>query len=190
MFELESPAPAKRRGGYMAKAKRSDTNTPPEILAMARAVFGGPISLDPCSNPKSAVGAEHEVMLTTYEAAEVPLERRHRVTYGSGLTLPWSGSVFVNPPFDHLAKWAQKCAGEHELRGAEVLLLGPARTDTVWFHSLIPSCSAWCLWKGRIRFLGEEDQCPFPLCFVYWGPNVECFERVFGARGLVSIPHH
>jgi hypothetical protein len=171
------------RRGYMAKAKRSDTNTPPSVLLLVHHVFGGAVDLDPCSNPASIVAAKREVMLTRYEGLEP--ERLKRVVFGSGLVVPWEGSAYVNPPFDHLDRWARKCAGEHEARGAEVLLLCPARTDVLWFHAHAPSSSAFCLWKGRITFLGEKHGCPFSPMFMYWGPHVARFREAFGAHGLV-----
>lgn len=188
-FALEAPAPPAKKRGYMAKAKRNDTNTPEAVLQLVRHVFGGRIDLDPCGNPASITQARREIWLTKYSGAASTEKLGRCIDYGSGLVAPWAGTVFVNPPFDHIAKWSRKCAGEHAQRQAEVLLLSPARTDTRWFHGVIaPTASAFCLWRGRLVFLGEKAGCPFPLMFAYWGPHADRFRAAFSPHGLVLPP--
>ncbi len=183
-------APEPKGRAYIDKTEaRQDWNTSdyPQapILTMVRSVFDGPIDLDPCSNPESITAAASEVWFQ-YGEVEPPAGRN--VIRGSGLVIPWQGRVFVNPPFDHISKWVQKCRGEHDMRGAEVLLLGPAGVSTKWFHAHVPSSDAWMFWKGRFKFLNAKNGCPFNPLFAYWGPNADRFEGVFGQRGMVIRP--
>lgn len=57
-----------------------------------------------------------------------------------GLKSPWNlagGAVFCNPPYGReVGKWVRK-AYEEAQRGATVVLLIPARTDTTYFHDYI-----------------------------------------------------
>jgi len=186
----QTEAPAEKKRGYMAKSKRSDTNTPPLVLELVRGVMDE-IDIDPCSNPGSITGARKEFWLQQYQEAYLALseERKNRVFVGNGLRAVWGGRAYVNPPFDHLTRWVRKCAGEHEVRGSEIVLLSPARTDVRWFHEVVvPTATAVCLWKGRFTFLGEEYGCPFPPMFTYWGPHVRRFRETFGPHGLIFRP--
>ena len=61
------------------------------------------------------------------------------------LQLPWTGTVWMNPPYGHdIEKWILK-AFEESQKGATVVCLVPARTETSWWHD-------YCL-KGEIRFI-------------------------------------
>lgn len=69
--------------GHIEDAGRVDWTTPQAILGPVREVFGGTIDLDPCSNEKPVVGAKLEYRLPNHD----------------GLVEPWSGKIFVNPPY-------------------------------------------------------------------------------------------
>lgn len=60
----------------------------------------------------------------------------------------------VQPAYGReLARCAAKIS-EQARRGAEIITLVPARTDTRWWQMLAPR--VWCAWRGRITFL-EQD---------------------------------
>lgn len=90
-----------------------------------------------------------------------------------GLELPWTGSVFVNPPYGRgyvIQPWIQK-GWESAKDGALVVMLVPSRTDTIWWHR-------YCM-KGEIRFIqrrlkfgGAKVNAPFPSAVVIFRPNV------------------
>ena len=179
-------APVAAGRGYMPKGARQDHCTPLDVLKLVRDVFGKGIDLDPCSNPQSITAARREVWFQYNDAPE-PAGRI--IVRGSGLVIPWEGDVFCNPPFDHVGRWVAKCRGEYEMgRARQVLLLAPASVSTKWFHAHIPSTSGWQLWKGRIKFIGSDNGCPFNPLFAYWGPNADRFEQAFGAKGMVFRP--
>lgn len=139
-----------------------------------RVALGG-IDLDPCSAPDlDACFAKRNL---PGPAAGGP----------DGLAEPWAGRVFVNPPFADLAAWAAKCATEAR-RGAEIVLLLPARTDTAYWHERVATAELVCLWRGRLCFVGAEASCPFPVAFVYWGPRPAVFHAAFGPKGMVFRP--
>lgn len=161
---------------YMPRAKRDDWRTPEEALALVREVFGGEIHLDPCAAPWP-----HERIADTNwcDRGEFPED---------GLTTPWSGQTFVNPPFGALRRWVERCVDQHRANGAEIILLIPARTDTRAWHEHVATASSVCLWRGRLTFVGAPAPAPFPVAFVYWGPRADRFRAVFGARGMVFRP--
>ena len=97
----------------------------------------GSFDLDPCAaidqaNGKLWATAQH--MYTVYD---------------DGLVQPWSGRVFVNPPYDkHIDQWIERLI-EH---GNGILLIY-ARTDTRRFHQFIwPTADAIMFVRGRIKF--------------------------------------
>jgi phage N-6-adenine-methyltransferase len=54
-----------------------------------------------------------------------------------GLSQEWEGVCWMNPPYGRvIGKWVRK-AYESAKRGAVVVGLLPARTDTQWFHDYI-----------------------------------------------------
>lgn len=163
--------------GYMPRAAKSDWRTPPEVVDLVRAALRGRIDLDPCANREALAGG---------------LIGEKRNIFGppdaSGLEEPWSGRVFVNPPFDELGAWAAKCRREHELHGCEVVLLMPARTDTAYWHEHVSTANAVCFWRGRIRFVGAPAAAPFLVALAYWGAWPWEFHEATRAKGMVVAP--
>jgi hypothetical protein len=161
--------------GYMTPAARADWRTPAEIVELLHVLWDGKPDLDPCASPDPAHAiARRNLSGPSGSAAD-------------GLAWPWTGRVFVNPPFGDLATWTMK-AVEEALRGAEIVFLLPARTDTRYWHADIASAAAVCFWRGRLRFVGAPAPCPFPTALAYWGPRPWDFQRVFAPRGMVVAP--
>lgn len=123
--------------------------TPQELFDHYDRIFN--FTLDPCSTHGNAKCAMH------YTKEE------------DGLSKPWTGSVWMNPPYGkEIPKWVRK-AYESAQEGATVVCLLPARTDTRWFHE-------WCVkgeltfLKGRLKFLNPEQAKPQPAPF----PSMIC----------------
>lgn len=53
-----------------------------------------------------------------------------------GLTLPWSGRVFCNPPYRRVEEWVKK-GSESAKSGALVVMLLIPSTDARWFHRYV-----------------------------------------------------
>lgn len=153
--------------------------TPRPYLDAAIAVMGA-IDLDPASS--HAAQAHVRAM-------------RHYTIEDDGLLKPWTGRVFLNPPYamplvkDFTARMvAAFDAGEID----EGILLTNNASDTEWFHAAAHACTALCLTRGRIRFIearnGELVAKPSPThgqAFFYFGPKGHVFEKVFSQHGIV-----
>lgn len=93
-----------------------------------------------------------------------------------GLAQSWwlgGGRVWVNPPYGRgiTGKWVEK-AYKESLSGVLVVMLLPARTDTIWFHNFILNKAAEVRFiKGRLKFGGSEDAAPFPSMIVVFQPH-------------------
>lgn len=82
-----------------------------------------------------------------------------------GLQQEWTGSCWMNPPYGRgIGKWIEK-AYEQSLRGATVVCLLPARTDTKWWHDYCMKGEIRFV-KGRLRFGGSLSNAPFPNAVV------------------------
>ena len=94
-----------------------------------------------------------------------------------GLTQPWSGMAWCNPPYGRtVGQWIDKAISEaqHNPDCRGVVLLLPARTDTRWFHDLIwdttsshprTGISVRFL-RGRLKFGNATASAPFPSMLV------------------------
>jgi len=85
-----------------------------------------------------------------------------------GLSKDWSNEiVFMNPPYGREIKYWIKKAYDESLKGALVVCLIPARTDTAYWHD-------YCM-KGTIRFIrgrlkfSNKNSAPFPSAVVIFG---------------------
>lgn len=82
-----------------------------------------------------------------------------------GLTQAWneaSAVCWMNPPYGRqISKWMKK-AYEESQKGATVVCLVPARTDTAWWHDYAMRGSVRFV-RGRLKFGGGQKQRPFPF---------------------------
>lgn len=85
-----------------------------------------------------------------------------------GLAQDWGGRrVFCNPPYGReLPRWVRKCY-EESRKGALVVMLIPARTDTAYFHDYIYHKAKEVRFiRGRLHFNGHRNAAPFPSMVV------------------------
>jgi phage N-6-adenine-methyltransferase len=76
------------------------------------------------------------------------------------------GWCWLNPPYGReLHTWMQKCHKEAQ-KGAKIMALVPARTDTKWFHDFIYKKYDVIFIKGRLKFGGAKNSAPFPSMLV------------------------
>ena len=168
----------------MTSSKNEHWCTPNVILQPLRDHLG-PILLDPCSNPGSIVGAQRSFCGPL--AGDL-----------DGLVESWqvNGLVYVNPPYGRkIVPWIKKCAAEAAITkslaltrtgnpNTEIVLLGPARTDTKWFQRVVlPTADAVILWEGRLKFEGAKDPAVFPSFLAYWGHRPTKFKVAYVGKG-------
>lgn len=104
-------------------------------------------NLDPCS---------------THENAKC---KKHFTIADDGLSQDWTGTVFMNPPYGReIGKWVKK-AYEEAQKGATVVCLIPARTDTAYWHDYVMRGEIRFI-RGRLRFGSSNNSAPFPSAIV------------------------
>ena len=95
-----------------------------------------------------------------------------------GLAQDWSGEVcWMNPPYGRvIGGWMRK-AYEESQKGATVVCLVPARTDTAWWWDT--AMKVWPhgirLVRGRLKFGDGQGSAPFPSAVVVFGqaPHID-----------------
>jgi hypothetical protein len=146
--------PNKRRaiGGHHSARMITDTwLTPRWILDPL-----GRFDLDPCAAPDPRLW---------------PTAARHITRPDNGLTQPWAGRVWLNPPYSREAvRWLARLADHGHGTG-----LIFARTETTWFQRQVWQRATGLLFlAGRVRFLladGSEyhDNAGAPSVLVAYG---------------------
>lgn len=127
---------------------RHDYATPDHIYDPLHAEFG--FTLDPCC---------------THENAKT---KRHYTPDENGLMQEWGGVVFMNPPYGDIKAWMAKALSESK-KGATVVCLVPSRTSTAWWHDYAMKGEIRFI-RGRIKFVGEKHNAPFPSAIVVFRP--------------------
>lgn len=134
------------------RSQRDDWGTPREVFAPLNAEFG--FTLDAAASASNALCEQYYTILD------------------NALVQPWTGIVFLNPPYGHgVQAWIRK-AWESAQEGATVVCLVKATPDTVWWHTYTQYAEVRLL-KGRIKFVGAEHAAPFPSALVIFRPPIQ-----------------
>ena len=150
--------------------------TPAALAELLTHAVGG-FDLDPCaaSADRRRARVKARLLLTVDD---------------DGLSVPWRGRVFVNPPYGRALKlWVRKCASEAATGRSVIIGLVPARPDTRWWHDHIAGQSDVFMLRGRLQFGDGGQSAPFPSAVVVWGAKPELVTRLSAALvGAWHIP--
>lgn len=152
--------------------------TPAGWIERARLALGE-IDLDPAS---------HAIAQQTVQA------KRFFTIADDGLSRPWFGRVWLNPPYNRalLAPFVDKLVEEWTSgRIEQAILLTHNYTDTEWFHTAAHASRTICFPSGRVRFLspaGDECSPTQGQTLFYFGRVAADFCKVFASVGLIVRP--
>jgi hypothetical protein len=125
------------RGGFVHETpgRSVEWYTPPEIFAALGLAF----DLDPAAPPGGVPWVPARRSLSVIE---------------DGLQQPWTGTVWLNPPYGRgVGRWLERLSAH-----GDGLALVYARTDTVWFQTAVPRASLLCFIRRRLSFIGPDGQ--------------------------------
>lgn len=163
--------------GPLMSSGKDDWQTPDRVLDCVHEMTAV-IGLDPCAGHDT----DHAVTNWCWPGS-------------NGLVNLWTGKglVYVNPPYSDLKNWMGKViheAGE----GAEIVMLLPARTDTIAFQMGLRWSTAVCFIAGRLKYLDHgkpvKNSAPFPSCVLYFGNRWASFVDAFSPLGHTSSAAH
>ncbi len=160
-------------GGHQ-KPNRGETDTwltPHYIIDIL-----GPFDLDPCAAP---------------DPKPWPTAKRHITWPDDGLFAPWSGRVWLNPPYGTVTgDWLKRLA-DH---GSGMALIF-ARTETdAWHRHVWPRASAILFLRGRIHFCYTDGRraafnAGAPSAIVaYSDQDAKWLERMALSGRIVHLP--
>jgi site-specific DNA-methyltransferase (adenine-specific) len=138
----------------MFSSKDDKWSTPQDFFDELNAEFG--FTLDPCADDSN-----HKC-------------NKYYTEEDDGLLQDWQGEiVFCNPPYGKAIKdWVRKAYIEGCKPNTTVVMLIPARTDTIYFHKYIYHKAEIRFLKGRLKFGNSKNSAPFPsMVVVYRGPE-------------------
>lgn len=134
-------------------SKSNEWYTPPEIFDYLNKKYN--FTLDPCATDENHKCSKY------YTISD------------NGLSKSWENEVvFCNPPYGKEIKdWVEKSYVESK-KGAIVVMLIPARTDTKYWHDFIfKKASEIIFIKGRLKFGGSKTNAPFPSAIIVFNGN-------------------
>ena len=127
-------------GGH--RTTTDDAYTPDWILDLAKRSLGGIIDLDPCSDPKRRTPA-----------------RRHFTVDDDGLSEPWHGTVWLNPPYSDTQAWLNQLylyLTAEQVTAAIALLPVSVLGNKGVVPIINDVCSAYTVLSGRVQFLDGD----------------------------------
>ena len=143
---------ARTRWSTLFSSRRQDWATPTDLYRDLDEEFH--FTLDACAQPETAKC------------------ERYFTPDDDGLAQDWGRErVWCNPPYNELYAWLAK-GDESSQRGALVVFLIPARTDTRAWHEHVMHASEIRFIQGRLRFGNSKNSAPFPSALVIFRPPI------------------
>jgi len=147
--------------------------TPKEYIEAARSVMGS-IDIDPASCDF---------------ANRIVQARNYYTVKEDGLSYPWHGNVWLNPPYAGkliplFCSKLKNHADNGDVKQAIVLVNNA--TETAWFNILIGIASAVLFPAKRVKFYMPDGKIGSPLqgqAVIYYGCNPQRFLEIFNPFG-------
>jgi hypothetical protein len=163
----------KERFKAIATSAKSDEHyTPGDIVEAVLDCFDGLLSLDPCSN--------------SHDAPNLPASTLYTID-DDGLKQAWRAStVYINPPYSETSPWVKKLLTHYQAgEVGQALVLVKSDNRVGWYAELMDSATAFCEYRGYIKFGDASGSAPFASTIFYFGQEVDRFYRAFSPLGWV-----
>lgn len=139
------------------KPGKSDTvvRTPPEFVRAVKGLLGiHEFDVDLAASHGNALAPEY------FTEAEDSLSRSWHDVADKYIRPPW---FWLNPPYDDIRPWVEKCVEESAYPNTKIAVLVPASTGANWWADYVDSQADIRLLNGRVTFLdryGEPIRSP------------------------------
>ena len=156
-------ATTKKNGATLNRHRGNQAHpTPWEFVSAMESRFG-PLEIDLAARKKDAKAGRF-------------ISRRENSLKQDWTMLLRGGIGYLNPPFDPITPWINKCV-EEAVKGARLLVLSRASIDANWFWTMYSHCEVYAL-APRLKFVGSNDVYPGSLIlsafnFGVWSGRIE-----------------
>lgn len=151
--------------------KTDEWATPPGFVRPLAAAVDG-FDLDVAS------GAEHS-----------PVADRGYDKDDDGLSQPWPGKIWCNPPYSNISPWLRKAISERQQSRAEfVVALVKGDTSTDWFHKYGTEADLFVFVNYRMKFGDSSNSAPFPSLVLVYGELPDAAISSLRNHGTVIEP--
>jgi hypothetical protein len=167
---IEEVSRASKSLQALTSSNSDEHNTPKFLIDAARAIMGG-IDLDPMSN-----------------AIANRTIRAHRIytKANDGLTKPWIGRVWLNPPFSLANRAVPRLIQSYESGDVfEAVLLLKSAVDTKRYQLLYPY--PFVELNKRVNYVSPDNKyvSPFATTLFYFGSNFPRWRQIMSDYGRV-----
>ncbi|AFH21573.1 hypothetical protein OSG_eHP4_00155 [environmental Halophage eHP-4] len=132
------------------KQETDEWASPRELVEPLNTAVNG-FDLDPCSGAEVSPFADK-----TYTESD------------NGLSQPWSGIVWVNPPYSAMDTWTEKAIAEIENTGT-ICYLCKGDSSTEWWQTAAQEATVICAIDHRLQFGDGDNSAPFASHIVVFG---------------------
>ena len=147
--------------------------TPPDFLRPLKESVGG-FDLD------AAAGAE-----------ESPIAEHAYSEDDDGLSEPWFGTVWVNPPYSAMEEWTQKVVSElHRDDVDTILYLCKGDSSTDWWHTALAESTIIGMLDERLSFGDGSQPAPFASYVFVFGDAADAVPDTLYQWGAVFTTDH
>jgi phage N-6-adenine-methyltransferase len=161
--------PVSQRDGYDG----DEWYTPADIIRTAAGVM---LRID--TDPATCELAQTAVQAGTYYTK-----------FDDGLTQPWHGAVWLNPPYSTPQVWIDKLFCELlSSRCTQAIVLVNNATETAWFQRLLAEAKLVCFPSRRLAFWRHDHSnvgARQGQALFYFGSRAEVFHGAFSNIGVV-----
>jgi phage N-6-adenine-methyltransferase len=128
-------------------SRRADWETPADLFALLDREFH--FTLDACATADNAKCS------------------RYFTPEQDGLAQPWTGRVWLNPPYGRgIERWVRKAYESAQTTAEVVVCLLPVRTDSRWWWQWVTKADERRFLHRRLRFGQGPNRAPFPSAVV------------------------
>jgi hypothetical protein len=152
--------------------ENDEVATKPELWRPLATAVGG-FDLDP------AAGAE-----------STPIADDRYTEADDGLTLPWYGTVWLNPPFSEREQWYRRLVSQYECDEVDrAVAVITNDWSTEWYQRWVARADVIGKLEGRDWFTADGTSPSWATGVAVWNPTPEVVQ-VLRRLGIVERPEH
>ena len=174
----------------------SDSEPTPAAVDEVPVSFRADYDSDEWYTPEKITRTAHHVMgnidvdPATCELAQTSVQAGTYYTkVDDGLAQPWTGSVWLNPPYSTPQVWIDKLFAEMAAgRCSQAIVLVNNATETAWFQRLLTESKLVCFPARRLAFWRHDHSnvgARQGQALFYFGNRAEQFYSAYSATGAV-----